>query len=144
MKLLKNINHRWGKPPRTCEIYTDRIDSSDVDAINTTVKSASTPEGQALAPMWDMVNGHKAGSITDEQYTEQYLALLRQRWQKDKTPFMSILSRRRVVLTCYCAKGNFCHPHLAADVLMKIGAKQNISVVLSGEVEPEVKQLGLF
>lgn len=116
-------------------IGTARINTKDPDALNTTIKSASTPEGEALAPTWQMVMDIKNGRITWEQYTQQYLALLRQRYAHDKTPFLNILKRDRTILTCYCTDPQHCHRTLAVDVLQKIAVHHDITITLIPEVK---------
>lgn len=115
-------------------IATARINTTDPDALNITVKSASTPEGRALAPTWKMVMASKQGKITWEQYTEQYLALLRKRYAQDQTPFLNILKRKRVVLICYCTDWKHCHRFLAMQVLQKIADHHQIKIELEGEL----------
>lgn len=128
----------------TCTIHTACINSRDPDALDITVKSAATPEGRALAPEWEMVNGVKGGCLTEAQYRENYLALLRKRFAADSSPFLEILSRPRVVLTCYCAAGDFCHRLIASEVLAKIGTSRGIEVILAGEIVPDTKQMSMF
>ena len=41
-------------------ITTAQMSITDPDALDITVKSASTPEGRALAPTWPMVNASTA------------------------------------------------------------------------------------
>ena len=115
-------------------LATSRINTDDPDALNITVKSASTPEGKALAPTWDMVMKSKRGEITWEQYTERYLDLLRKRYAQDKTPFLNILNRDRVVLTCYCTDWKHCHRFLAMQVLQKIAVHHGYTITLDGEL----------
>jgi uncharacterized protein YeaO (DUF488 family) len=123
-----------------CEIYTARIDSRDPDRLDITVKSANTSEGKSLAPTWELVTSHKDGRINDAQYTERYLTLLRGRYARTPEEFEETLARRRVVLVCYCKAGSFCHRHLAAEVLQKIGISLGITVYLCGEMEPKPKK----
>lgn len=125
------------------KIYTGRINNSDPAALNITIKSANTPIGRYLAPTKDMVYGHKAGQgdirfsrntpLSDEQYTERYYALLRPRYKANPELFHELLRRDKIILTCYCRAGAFCHRHLAADILNKIAIAQNIPVQLCGE-----------
>lgn len=122
---------------RTVTIATGRIGLDDADAVDTTVKSASTDEGRALAPTWDMVMGYKEGRLTDAQYTDQYLKLLRERYAKDPAPFLSLLQRERTVLLCYCADGEFCHRHIAQGVLLKIARSHGVVAFNGGEVRPK-------
>jgi protein gp37 len=114
-------------------VLTARVDCTDPDALDITAKSAKTPEGEALAPTWEMVNAYKSGLVSDGPYADRYIALLRRRYRDDPTPFLSILERERVVLTCYCAVGEFCHRHLAVDVLEKIAISRRIGFERGGE-----------
>src|SRR5258705_12647969 len=126
------------------KMFTSRIAYQGKDRIDATVKSGEGL-GDALAPTWALVAGHKlyeaqqennpdeisrwayhkfSGNpvepLNDEQYTEQYLSLLRDRYTEDKQPFLNILDQRRVTLACYCGPGEFCHRHIAVNVLEKI------------------------
>lgn len=124
-------------PRHITTVYTARVDSRDSDALDITVKSASTPEGKFFAPTWDMVNGVKSGAISEAQYTKLYEDLLRGRYAENAGMLKKMLhDRRRIVFTCYCAAGDFCHRHLAVNVLEKIGAKFGFTIVSGGELEP--------
>jgi len=114
-------------------IGTARINTTDLDRLDITVKSAG-PVGKILAPTWEMVMKSKSGEITWEQYTDQYLALLRQRYAQNKQPFLDILKRNRTILTCYCTDHQHCHRTLAQEVLQKIAAHHDITITLVGEV----------
>jgi len=113
-------------------IYTGRIGGRYSDALDITVKSAAG-DAKALAPTWDLVMGHKQKRISDEQYVQGYLTLLRKRYKQDSGPFLRILQRESVTLCCYCKAGAFCHRTIAADVLAKIAAAHDISVRCMGE-----------
>lgn len=124
---------RKAAAPHAITVLTARVNCTDPDALDITAKSAKTPEGEALAPTWEMVTKYKAGLVNDGLYAEQYRALLRQRYAADPTPFLNVLARARVVLTCYCASGQFCHRHLAAEVLEKIAESKGIVFTRGGE-----------
>lgn len=115
-------------------VYTSRVGSHDFDALDITIKSASTLEGKVLAPTWAMVMAHKAGAVNDEQYTEDYYTLMRHRWQGQSFRFLRVLNRERIVLCCYCGKGKFCHRYLAVDILEKIAARYAIPFERGGEL----------
>lgn len=93
--------------------------------------------GSILAPTWPLVTGHKLHEalqsqnqaeidrwktdkvtgrptipFSNEAYTTQYLGLLRERYARNKQPFLDLLSGEQVTLTCYCAPGVFCHRHI--------------------------------
>ncbi len=95
-----------------------------LDALDITRKSADQL-GKHFAPTWAMVRAYKAGKLSEEQYTEQYRAIL------SRVPdciWQDILSRRSITLVCYCPPGEFCHRLLLADELVRRGA------VYAGEV----------
>lgn len=115
-------------------IITAQMSISDPDALDITVKSASTPEGRALAPTWDMVMDSKNGRITWDGYREQYLALLRDRYRRNPEPFHAVVRRERVVLKCYCPAGANCHRHIAAAVLAKIAVHLDTGVTREPEL----------
>lgn len=126
----------------TITIHTAQMSITDPDMLDITVKSAKTPEGKALAPTWDMVL-----NLTPDRYTPVYHKLMRDRFQANPRPFLNLLRRDRVVLKCYCRAGEFCHRHLAVDVLKAIAEQQGIRVVDGGEVIPPPRkqmQMSLF
>lgn len=139
---------------RKVTIHTAQMAIKDPDAVDITVGSGLGGPGECLAPLKEMVYGHKSGNgderfqgyapLDDASYTAQYLDLLRDRYRRDPAPLKALLERERLVLKCYCASDCFCHRLLAADVLVKIGASIGIEVVLAGELQPEVQQLSLF
>jgi hypothetical protein len=125
-------------------IYTGRIGKHYVHALDITVKSGQGI-GVLFAPTWELVCGHKAGkgdprfvgkyaALSDEQYAERFLALLRTRYQRQPQAFAQVLERD-YCLTCFCAVGCFCHRLLVAElVLPKIALKLRIEYHYGGEV----------
>lgn len=84
--------------------------------LDVTIKSA---EGfaRAFVPTWDMVMDHKAGKLSDEEYTRLYIEILDQIPQ----PVWEALYRYgmenyhgELYLLCYCGDGKFCHTKLLA------------------------------
>lgn len=136
--------HYFGFKPHVCRISTARVNTDHPAKLDITVKSASTDEGKVLAPTWELVMGHKDGALSDAEYTEQYLTLLRGRYAQHKQVFLNILKRDEVVLTCYCAEGDFCHRLIAVDVLKKIARSEGILVHDCGEIQPEYRQMEMF
>src|SRR5438128_12489505 len=125
------------------KLFTSRVAYQSKDRIDATVKSGEGL-GDVLAPTWSLVAGHKlyeaqqenneeeiqrwsysqfsdkpVEPLNDEEYTEGYLHLLRQRYSKDPQPFMDILNQPRATITRYSASGEFCHRHLAVNALEK-------------------------
>ncbi|MEP7287908.1 MAG: hypothetical protein ABI947_19325 [Chloroflexota bacterium] len=136
--------------------------------INTTVQSGQQGRGSVLAPTWPLVAGHKlyeamqsqnqieidrwkidkvtgrpTTPLTDEAYTTQYLGLLRDRYARDKQPFLDLLQGEQVTLTCYCSPSTFCHRHIAVDVLEKVAAVHAMPFERGGEIDPHTGKLWL-
>ena len=130
-----------------CILYTSRIAYRGADRLDTTVKSGAGL-GKLLAPTWELVGGVKRHetcdrdarwlkytSLTYEQYTDSYYALLRQRYQVDAALFVKLVQRERLVICCYCAAGGaFCHRHLAVDILSKIAVHHGLPLICGGEL----------
>jgi uncharacterized protein YeaO (DUF488 family) len=146
-RLFGRDTHVFGSLPHICEICTGRINVKDPDALDVTAKSASTEEGKVLSPPWSLVNELKSGAIDWNTYCHHYLQQLRVRYSADPNPFMNILRRDRVVLTCYCSHvedTQQCHRYLARDVLKKIAASKGLLVFDGGELKPQPKQISMF
>lgn len=131
-----------------CIHTTDMDDPRNVDI---TIKSAP-PIGRVLAPLWPLVAGSKhykqlqAGQAVDErwrgnrplswdEYTQEYLKLLRSRYGRNPRPFLDLLDLGDLTLCCYCRPGDNCHRHLAAGVLAKIAVASGLQVTLRGEIQ---------
>ncbi len=132
-------------------IATSRVDYRGIDKLNITVQSGEGL-GDTLAPTWGLVGGYKLHAaqtngdaaeiekwgkykpLSETEYTERYLNLLRSRYAENKQPFLDILSEDRTLM-CYCGAGQFCHRHLAVDVLEKIAAHHQIPFERGGELD---------
>ncbi len=86
-----------------------------VEGIDVTVKSAKGL-ARAFAPTWEMVMGHKQGTLTNEAYTAKYLAML------DVVPdhCWEWLANQgnpdnEVTILCFCRDEWFCHTHIIID-----------------------------
>ena len=81
------------------------------DRTDITVKGQHE-DGKAFAPRWDMVMGHKKGTVSDAEYTEEYWKILNNVPPKS---WYWLLSAQERTLVCFCNKGNFCH----RDILVR-------------------------
>jgi ribA/ribD-fused uncharacterized protein len=80
--------------------------------------------GKLLAPTWGMVKtwmNSKKDAATQIVYIEQYHLLML--FAMETPEWKELLQREYVVLTCFCAAGEFCHRHLAAYYLKLAGAE---------------------
>lgn len=101
-----------------------------IDFIDTTVKGGS----QAFGPSWDMVLGHKAGTLSDEQYTEQYVQRMRASVREHGAAWNELGQHDKIALACFCRTGAFCHRHLLAGMVTKYLTSKGITVQFHGEL----------
>lgn len=98
------------------------------DGLDITIKSSRGLGRTFAPPSWDMVLGVKRGTVSELHYRDWYLNVLRTSYRTQPRAWQQLLALPKVVLLCYCRPGTFCHRHLLADVLGKLGAE------LHGEV----------
>ena len=86
-----------------------------VKGVDVTVKS-SKGFARSFAPTWKMVMGYKNGTLTEAQYTEQYMKILGAVSVEAWRWLYAQAVNGEVVLLCYCRDGEwttiFCHTHL--------------------------------
>lgn len=91
--------------------------SSKTPGVDITVKSAQG-FAKEFAPTWEMVMGHKDGTVSDAEYTAQYRTILdqasKEAWRWVKTQATEGL----LTLLCYCPDGKFCHTHLMIEYMV--------------------------
>ncbi len=86
-----------------------------VKGVDVTVKSARGL-ARSFTPTWKMVIGYKNGTLTEADYTEQYMKILdgvsveAWRWL-----YAQAAEGGEVVLLCYCRDEWFCHTQLLID-----------------------------
>lgn len=111
-----------------------QLKARNIELVDTTIGSGNT----AFAPTWEIVMGHKRGLISDEQYTEAYLELMRQSYLMESAEWDKLLYvQHPIAIGCYCSSfpGTFCHRHLLKTILEKICISRNISFHYYGEFE---------
>lgn len=118
------------------EIYTIQMAqwrkavNQEVALVDTTVKSGI----DAFAPRWDMVMGSKDGSLSEADYRQQYIDLMRESWYNRRLEWEKLLQMDKVALACYCKAGNFCHRHILKEIVMKIQEQRGVVVIDQGEL----------
>jgi hypothetical protein len=87
-------------------------------AIDVTVKS-SKRNARLLAPTWKMVKAYMAGTMSEEEYCEDYASILTRCKKEHPELWNNTVERHdRVVFLCYCKPGEFCHRRLLAASFM--------------------------
>ena len=127
----------------TARIGYDRHGRSQDDRVlDITVKSASEPVGELMAPEWKLVLDFKDLRIGWEAYTEKYQDLMRKRYARYAQAFHDLIrevihQEKRLVLVCYCNTGpdsRECHRFLMADILEKIARSEGYEASQEGEL----------
>ena len=111
------------------KIHTSTVRYAGRDRLDVTVKSGD----KVFAPTWDMVMGYKKGSISWEEYTRQYTALMRQSYARNTARWLEVLAQDEVTLVCYCRDDEECHRRLLAEMLAAVARKHDIPVEVCGE-----------
>lgn len=107
------------------DIWTARISSKDKDTFNITRKSGNL----SFAPTWDLVRtmqsirlaGREASELEFQAYRRAYLKEMNVSYKRDPMPWVALLAKKRVVLTCYCVRVDRCHRTILAQILGKMG-----------------------
>lgn len=115
----------------------------ETQVIDISIKT-SNPPWNVFAPTWDMVSDFKAGRLTEEEYTEKYINLMRYRFKINKGVFYQLVQMAmagNVALACYCPPNSFCHRYLLKDILLAIEPKLQYQ---KEEIPVQVEQIALF
>jgi uncharacterized protein YeaO (DUF488 family) len=117
----------------TLVVHTARTSIRDPDAFDITAKSGV----RAFAPSWTLLGPYlekrRRGTLMDNDWTDYvlaYTAEMRLSYVQNTQSWSDLLSRPRVVLTCYCTDPARCHRTVLAGILRKLGA------ACAGELAP--------
>lgn len=106
------------------------VDKEKMLFLDTTVKSGA----KFLAPKWEMVMGHKQGTVSDEEYTKQFLEMMVQSQTNHPDKWNALFEEQRpIVFACYCSALAFCHRYLLISILSEYALKHHYSFEYLGE-----------
>ena len=110
------------------------LQKAGIAYIDTTVKSGLP----LLAPSWDMVTRHKAGTLDNSGYMALYLDKTRQSYKLHDAQWRKIALMDEVAFLCYCPPGviehpTFCHRFLLIEMFDKICQRAGIPFEYMGE-----------
>ena len=97
-------------------IYTAHYRWPAKDRTDITVKGQD-PIGRYFAPSWDMVKGVKDGTMTEQEYIDRYLQILKNVPTK---AWDWLLSEETRTFVCFCNKEEFCHRNILLNYLLQI------------------------
>jgi DNA polymerase III epsilon subunit-like protein/uncharacterized protein YeaO (DUF488 family) len=106
--------------------------------LDVTAKSA-TGWATAFAPTWEMVSGHKGGTMGDSEYRRLYGEILDAAGEAAFERLWQFGADGTVKLLCYCPDGRFCHTHLLVDYAVKRYPKWFSDGRTSGRAAPKGK-----
>ena len=97
-------------------VYTAQYRYPGPDRLDITVKGRD-PVGLIMAPTWDMVMGHKNGTLNDEGYVKEYYQQIERTKISSLALWQQFMAMDEVTLVCFCRAGAFCHRVEMAKVL---------------------------
>lgn len=113
------------------------VKQPNITMIDVTVKSGNP----VFAPRWDMVMNHKHQGLSDWDYTEQYLIMMRDSYQHNRQEWMRVIDLQNVAFTCYCPpcterKSVFCHRLLLVQLFRQVCLYHQLPYEYVGELTP--------
>lgn len=107
-----------------------KLKDTGIQFLDTTVKSGDP----VFAPNWDIVTRSKAGTLSNDDYTDAYLALMRVSYRRNYLRWQEIMhSPDPIAIACYCKAGAFCHRCILAGIFSKACYSEGIPFVYHGE-----------
>lgn len=104
----------------------------NITFIDTTVKSGYS----FFSPTWDIVLGHKNGTVSDEEYTKEYRRLMIASMKTFPMKWEAFLADHQpIALGCYCKPDVFCHRHLLRGLFEELCKKRGIEFLYYGEIQ---------
>ena len=101
-------------------LWTAQYRYNGPDRFDITVKGGAN---MAFAPTWEMVRKYKSGGLSEAQYTAMYIAAMNESICNYKEAWDTLLSMDEATLVCFCPAGTFCHRHILAQILERLGAR---------------------
>lgn len=104
-------------------LYTSHYRYSGPDRTDITVKGQDEM-GRYFAPTWDMVMGHKRGTVTDQQYVDLYVPNeLNAQTVVGRVPVKAwdwLLSEETRTFVCFCNEPDFCHRNILVNYILQV------------------------
>ena len=102
-------------------VLSARISSRDPDRFDITRKSGT--DGLFLAPSWATLRPALVGMKTAQpdawaHYVLAFTREMRVSYRRERAAWEALLSRKRVVLTCYCTDATRCHRALLRETIL--------------------------
>lgn len=102
-----------------------------IPLLDTTVRSGDP----VFMPGWGIVTGVKNGDITEDEYTSEYLTMMRESYKLNSSRWHEVMRMEKVAFACYCRTGAFCHRHLLIDIFAKLCRHEGVPFSYEGELK---------
>lgn len=96
---------------------------------------------EIFAPERSDLYEHKAGRMSDEEYTRRYHEKMLRTFNHYRPEWERFLLKNAVALACYCPAGGFCHRYLLKDILLKLHLKRHLPCSYLGEITKDTLEL---
>jgi hypothetical protein len=87
-----------------------------------------------------MVRAYKEKRVSEEDYIDQYIKLMRISYIDNPGDWESLLDNENIVIGCMCRKGLFCHRNIFVRLLMAHAKRNGIEAKFKGELEDVLKE----
>lgn len=120
---------------RVLHVFTGRVsDHRHWRGIDTLFLDTTLMSGDPVfAPTGNILWPYKRGEINEDQYTQGFYRVIKQRIEEDYKPWHWLINQESVCLACYCAHGKFCHRHLLKRPIEYLCRKEGIKYIDEGE-----------
>lgn len=104
--------------------------AQDIELLNITLASGN----RAFAPTPEALKARRLGLMGDEEYTQRYVAKMRQSFVQQRSEWEQLKAKPRLALACYCAAGAFCHRYIFRDLMTAYLTREGVAVQYQGEL----------
>lgn len=105
-------------------------EAREIELLDITLMSGD----RTYSPNSDLLRDFKLGLISNEQYKQRYLDLMRSSYKSNKSKWLELFNKDKLVLACYCKPGAFCHRLLMVDILNSIAVQHSFKFNYLGEL----------
>lgn len=88
----------------------------------------------AFSPTKWMVHSYKYGSMSQDEYTARYNAILDRTQETDPKEWEQLFEHDKVAIACMCRAGVFCHRHLCVTKIQAYAVERGLDCVYMGEI----------
>lgn len=131
-------NNLWSKQLNLYTIQMGqyrKLNGTDIELIDVTLKTKDPLAYKLFAPpSWELVQGVKNNTISEEEYTNAYVNKLKATSSLFLNEWFHYFDKGNIALSCFCGKNSFCHRHILLNFMSQLAHEYNYDVNIMGEV----------